>query len=180
MNYKLILVIVCCLILSCSESQRIEQTVIIVKVPPIYDDQLSQEENFWRFQHFLFPQIEIPNPISKGLPNDDSLLFVSLEETGKLKLNSEEEGEISDTSHLEKRLRMVFQEREMNGVYEPGNWKVVKAVGIGAANSTRYGDLMKLIDTVKQSGADPIVLLFENDARPKLIINLSTNTKLKE
>ena len=180
MNYKLVIIILCCLLLSCSETQQTEQNIIIVKVPPFYNEKLSQEENFWRFQKFLFPQIEIPNPIPKGLPNDNSLLFVLMDEKGKLTLNSQDAGNVSETRFLTDRLSALFQESEKAGAYEPGNWKIVKAVGIKTAHSIKYGDFIKVVDAVKQSGADPIVLLFDDDARPKFKTNLLTNTEIKE
>ena len=166
--------------MSCSQNQQTKQRVIIVKVPPFYDKNLTEEENYWHFRHFLFPQEEIPNPIPEGLPNDSSLLFVLMDENGKLTLNSQDEGNVSETKFLTERLVATFQEREKNGVYEPGNWKIVKAVGIKTAHSISYGDFVKVVDAVKQSGAEPIVLLFDDDARPKFKTNLSTNTEIKE
>ena len=172
MNHKFILIIFCCLLLSCSENQQTEQNIIIVKVPPIYDENLSREANYYRFQHFLFPQLEIPNPIPKGLPNDDSVLFVSVNEDGKIELNSQKIGSISKTDSLTLRLAEIFLEREKNGMYEPGNWKIVKAVGIKTAHSIKYSDFIKVVKAVKHSGAEPIVLLFNDDTKPKAKIVL--------
>lgn len=99
--YKLpLLLIVYCLFTNCSNEKPSEQNVIVVKVPPFYNKNLSQVENYWRFQHFLFPQGEIPNPISGGLPNDNSLLSVSVKENGELKLNSKNMGTVSETRLL--------------------------------------------------------------------------------
>lgn len=166
-----LIVAVCCLFIDCSGEKPSEESVIVVKVPPFYDDKLSRQENFWRFQHFLFPQKEIPNPIPKGLPNDDSILFVSINEDGKIKLNSEDEGDVSETEVLRERLTAIFQGREKDGVYETGTRNVVKAVGVQTAPSIKYGDFIKVVDAVKQSGAEPTVLLFDDDARPKLTID---------
>ncbi|MGI8668374.1 MAG: ExbD/TolR family protein [Aridibacter sp.] len=180
MNYKIVLsIILCCLFVSCSKTPQTEQTVIFVKIPPIYNDKLSQEENYYRFRHFLFPQEETPNPIPEGLPNDDSLLFVSIDKNGKIKLNSENTGDVSEIRFLQERLTKLFQERKEAGVYETHNWKVVKAVGIKADSSIKYSDFMKVLEAVKQSGAEPIVLLFENDARPKAKFDLSTGEEIK-
>jgi hypothetical protein len=33
--------------------------------------------------------------------------------------------------------------------------------------SIKYSEIFKFLEAVKQSGADPIVLLFDNDARPQ-------------
>lgn len=167
MSGKFILIIFCFLLLSCSKNQQIEQNIIIVKVPPFYDEKLSREENYYRFQHLLFPQSEIPNPIPKGLPYDSSLIVVSVDEKGKFKFNgSEILGSVSDTHYLKWHLADIFLQREKRGVYEPRNWKIVKAVGIKTAHSVKYGDFMKVVNTIKESGADPIVLLFDDDARP--------------
>lgn len=160
------------MLLNCSKNQQMEQNIIIVKVPPIYDEKLSREENYYRFQHFLFPQLEIPNPIPKGLPNDDSVLFISVDENGKIELNSQKMGSVSKTDSLTLRLAEIFWEREKNGMYEPGNWKVVKAVGIKTAHSINYGNFIEVIDAVKRSGAEPIVLLFNDDTKPKVKIVL--------
>ncbi len=154
--------------MSCSQGRLVEQNVIIVKIPPIYDKNLTEEENYWRFRHFLFPQEEIPNPVPKGLPNDDSLLYVSLDENGRLKINSQGVGDVSETEFLTERLAVIFKERENNKVYESESQKIVKAVGIKAADSICYGDFVKVIEAVKQSGAEPIVLLFNNDSTLKV------------
>jgi hypothetical protein len=114
MNHKFVLIILCCLLLNCSKNQQTEQNIIIVKVPPIYDEKLSREENYYRFQHFLFPQLEIPSPIPKVLPNDDSVLFVTVDESGKLKLNLQETGNVLNTNPLTTRLAEIFlKERKM-------------------------------------------------------------------
>ncbi len=168
MNHKFILIIFCFLLLNCSKDQQTEQSIIIVKVPPFYNEKLSREENYWRFRHFLFPQVEIPSSLPTGLPYDRNLLFVSVDEGGEIKFNnSEDMGSVSDTDYLKSYLAEIFLQREKNGMYEPGNRKVYKAVGIETADSIKYGDFVKVVDAVKQSGADPIVLLFDDDAFPK-------------
>ena len=178
MNRKFLLIIIFCFLISCSAEKPVEQTVIIVKVPSVFDGKLSREEKFWRYQHFLFPQIKIPDPIPKGFPNDDSLFSISIDEGGIVKLNSYEIGSVSETTVLTERLTEFFQEREKRGVYEPESWKVVKAVGIYTAPSIKYGDFMKVVEAVKRSGADPIVLLFDNEF-PLEIINRPTYSKAK-
>ncbi|HQU84723.1 MAG TPA: biopolymer transporter ExbD [Pyrinomonadaceae bacterium] len=167
------------ILLSSCAKIPIEQTVIVVKVPPFYDKKYSQYGNFLRFQDFLFP----PKGISKdkihypdssdntGLPNDDSLLYVLVEANGKVKINNEPQGNVSDTQKLTERLKGVFEDREKYGVFEPHSEKIVKAIGIKTHNSVKYGDFFKVVEAVKQSGAEPIVLLFDDDARPKTIIS---------
>ncbi len=167
-NYKFILLIIfISLFISCSKTPQTEQTVIFVKVPPIYNDKLSREENFYRFTHFLYPQEEIPNPIPEGLPNYDGLLIVSIDKSKDLYINSLNVGNVSDTNQLKDKLTELFKERKEIGVYEPGNWKIAKAVGVKADPSIKYSDLIKVVEAIKQSGAEPIVLSFDNDALTK-------------
>lgn len=147
--------------LGCSKTQIEKEKYIIVKIPPAVDKSLSREENFWRFKHFLFPQEPIPNPIPEGLPNYDALLFVNLEKDGQIKLNSETNGNLESTGILTRRLNEIFRERKENNVFEVNSNKVVKAVGIQAPLSAKYGDVIKVISAVKESKAEPIVLLID-------------------
>lgn len=159
-----VLMITLCLLVNCSSVKPSEQTVIIVKISPFYNDKVSEEENFWRFNNSLFPQEKIPDPIPKGIPNYDAILTVLLEENGKIALNSMEHGNVSNTEKLQTALEIVFKEREKDGVYEPKSQRIVKAVGIFADKSVKYKDFFAVVEAVKKSGADPIVLRFEDDA----------------
>ncbi|MET0754261.1 MAG: biopolymer transporter ExbD [Pyrinomonadaceae bacterium] len=129
-----------------------------VKVPPPFEENLSDEERFWKFQKFLFPQTKIPNPTPQGLPNDDSLFIVSLEKDGNIKLNSEPNGSVKNLEIIKQRLKEIFDKRAEVGVFEPKIEKAVKAVSIKAPLSAKYGDVAKIVDALKESGADPIVL----------------------
>jgi biopolymer transport protein ExbD len=117
----------------------------------------SDEEFYWRSQKSLFPKIEIPNP--KILPNDDSFLIVSVGNNEKLKLNSETQ---KDIESLKDRLKEIFRSREEYGVFEPNSNKIVKTVVIKSSLSTKYGDVVKVIDAVKESGAEPIILQIDD------------------
>ena len=177
-NFALILFL--SLLLSCAKAPT-EQSVIVVKVPPFYDKKYSDFGNYLRFQDFLFPpkdiskdKIHYPDSSDKTvLPNDYGMAYQVSVKNGKVLLNSEVQGNISDTERLIERLHGIFQHNEENGVYEPNNRKIYKAVGIKTDNSVKYGDFFKVVEAVKQSGADPIVLLFDDDARPKFAINLN-------
>ena len=57
------------------QAEKTEQKIIFVKVPPPFAEKLSNEERYWRFRKFLFPQTEIPKKIPKSIPNDDSLFW---------------------------------------------------------------------------------------------------------
>lgn len=144
---------------SFSPEKEVPMHVFYVKVPPYFDEKTSDEERFWRIQKLIFPQTEIPNPIPEGLPNFCGFLYVSLEQDGKIKLNSQTIGaEISNLTPLTEDLAEIFRQREENGVYEENSDKVVKVVIVKVPLSTKYGDFMKIIDAVKASGAEPIAL----------------------
>lgn len=154
-----------------TENEKTEEKIIIVKVPPFYDKKLSYVENYWKFNDFLFPEETLQknrpkNKIqtSRGLPNDDSLLHISTDGQGNIKLNMIEQGNISDTRQLQITLEKLFEERKEMGVYEPGSQKIVKAVGIRAENSVKYAGFFKLVEAAEQSGAEPIILRFDDDA----------------
>lgn len=131
----------------------------IVKIPLNRKENETDEEFYWRSQKSLFPQIEIPNPIPKSLPNDDSFIIVSIKNNGKLKINSEPQ---KDIESLKERLKEVFRGREENGVFEPNSNKIVKTVVIKSNLSTKYGEVVKVIDAVKKSGAEPIILQIDD------------------
>jgi biopolymer transport protein ExbD len=146
----------CFCFVNCSpKKETIEQKVVFVKIPPSRDEKLSREERFWQFQKFLFPQINVPQPAPPWIPQDDSLLWVKLEENGSLKINTEKQ---ADLDALQKKLTEVFETRTRNGVFEGDNDRILKAVLIIAPDSARYGAVFDLAERVQKSGADPIVL----------------------
>ncbi len=138
------------------------QTRFLVKVPLPVDKNLSSEEQFWRNKSSLFPQTEIPRPIPKGLPNDDTFLVVLLEKTGKIKINSEKTAEITNTKQLTDKLGVIFAYRKEMGVFEENSREPVRAVIVKSPRSEKYGNVVKVIDAVKESGADPIVLQIDD------------------
>ncbi len=160
----LLIMLLCLFSINCYKAEK-PKKVFIVKVPPFYNDNVSEEENFYRYKKFLFPNTKTPSPIPKGLPNDDSLLFISINKNNKIQLNNES---VESASELKNRLIEIFQVRKENKVYVENSKKIVKAVGIKAEESIKYGDFIKVVEAIYESDAEPIVLLFENDARPKL------------
>jgi len=88
-----------------------------------------------------------PNPLT---------LVAILERDGKLMLNREDMGTISDTKKLENMLVEVFKEREYNGVFREGTNEVEKTVFLKISKSSKYGDFIKLVEAVKGAGTQPI------------------------
>jgi biopolymer transport protein ExbD len=90
-------------------------------------------------------------------PNPNVLL-VETDENRIIKLNWENLGSIDDTSLLEKRLRDVFQYRCENEIFNRDFTQIEKTVFIQPNESTRYGDLVKLIEALNKAGANPVYL----------------------
>jgi biopolymer transport protein ExbD len=134
--------------------------VFLVKIPPFIDKNSSDELVY----QSLIDYGILARPLSEmrrrniPLPNVCGHLFVSLENDGKIMLNMEENGSLENTSFLKHRLETIFRERAENRVYETGNDKIVKAVIIKIPLSRKYNDVVKLIETAKESGAEPIIL----------------------
>ena len=98
-----------------------------------------------------------PNPLT---------LVVFISPDGKLKLNTEEMGSISDTSQLSTRLVEVFKGRIGKGYKAgmetrsdlPEEERIEKTVFIKAPRAIPYGTGVKVIDAIKGAGASPVGL----------------------
>ncbi len=144
------------------EEPRFHQTRFLVKIPPPVSADSSEAEKFWRFQKFLFPQEDIPDSFPKAIPNFCGLFIISLEKDGYIKINREIHASLSDIEPLTNKLREIFRYREETGVLDAKTHKPIKAVMLKAPRSAKYGDIIKIIDALKQSGADPIVLQIDD------------------
>lgn len=91
-----------------------------------------------------------PNPLT---------LVVSIENaTKKVSLNKNDAGDVDDTVSLTNQLTQIFKEREANGVFRENTNQVEKTVFIKAPKNLNYGSVVKVIDAVKQAGAEPVGL----------------------
>jgi hypothetical protein len=143
---------------SAGEEYLFHQTRFLVRVPPPVYKNASTAERFWQFQKFLFPEEDIPDPIPEGIPNFCGLFIISLEKDKSIKINRETYGSLSDLEPLQEKLREIFGYRERNGIIDQKSRQPIKAVMIKAPLSAKYGEVAKIVDALKESGADPIVL----------------------
>lgn len=100
-------------------------------------------------------------------PHPDSLI-VKINPDASLELNHEKDlGTISDSQKLHARLSKVFQKRVENRAYVEGMElrndlpefeKIQKTVFIKAPRKLSYGEVIKVVDSVKLAGAKPISL----------------------
>lgn len=111
--------------------------------------------------------------LSKLKPNPLTLV-VSISRDLKLDLNRLPMGEAADTAKLTQMLTQVFQTRKEQRAYKPGmetrtdlpeDERVEKTIVVKAPRSTRYGDVVRLIDAIKGAGANPIVLQIDDLAQ---------------
>jgi biopolymer transport protein ExbD len=108
-----------------------------------------------------------PKDLTNVEPNILSLV-VTLDNDMSLALNNEKDlGSVNDSDKLVAKLRETFQSRKENRVYSDQNAarndlsedeKTEKTVFIKAPKSISYGNVTKVIDAVKMSGAQPISL----------------------
>ena len=148
-----------------------ETEVITVRVPPFQDPNHTSGENQCVFSSFLFPpkglQSDEISCSGAAAVNDDSLLYLTVEPDGTFRLNGQSEvngesvGGINREGLLIKTLASLFSEREKNGVFEPESDRIVRAVGVRIPNDQKYSEVISILRSVKESGADPIVLLLD-------------------
>ncbi len=106
-------------------------------------------------------EVKLPAPTdeSDALPKlrpNPLMLVAMLESNGKLSLNREDLGLISDTKKLENMLVKIFKDREAMGVFREGTNEVEKTVFLKVSKSNKYGDFIRLVEAVKGAGASPI------------------------
>ena len=113
----------------------------------------------------------IPNNAAHIDP-DPLTLVVTIEPDRTLKLNNVSGlGTVDDLSPLSSKLRGVFEERVRNRAYRfemiarqdlPESQRIQKTVFIKAPRSIPYGEVARVLDGLKGTGADPIGLQLDD------------------
>jgi biopolymer transport protein ExbD len=111
-------------------------------------------------------------PDDRVLPPDIRTLVVSIDIDRSLKLNGlTDMGTVDDMSNLNQKLVSLFEERLKNHVYRdnmatrsdlPDKERIEKTVFIKAPRSLSYGEIARVIDGLKGSGAEPIGLQLDS------------------
>lgn len=111
-------------------------------------------------------------PEQTNLPPDPHTLVVIVNPDRSLMLNQETGlGTIEDASKLSKRLVEVFAKRLATHAYSPEGAvatnlpefdRIQRSVFIRAPKSMPYGDIMRVIDSMKGAGATPIGLQIDD------------------
>ena len=119
-----------------------------------------------RFQADIPTQRDPNEDLSQLKPNPLTLV-VSIAPDLSIKLNADSIGSVNDTAPLAQRLLLVFQQRKEQRAYKIGmetrsdlkeEDRIEKTVFVKAPRSLRYGDVVKVIDAIKGSGANPVGL----------------------
>jgi biopolymer transport protein ExbD len=106
------------------------------------------------------------------IPPDPLTLVVTIEPDRTLKLNQVPDmGTVDDLSKLNLKLISIFEERRRNRAFRPEmisrtdlpeTQRVQKTVFIKAPRSISYGEVARVLDGLKGSGADPIGLQLDD------------------
>ncbi len=95
-----------------------------------------------------------PNPLT---------LVVAIDRNNRtLLLNNEPVGNVDEPDALINALKNIFQQREQNDVRREGTNEIEKTLFIKSPTSIKYGDVAKVIDAVKEAGAQPIGLQIDD------------------
>ena len=99
-----------------------------------------------------------PDDQTIAKPNPLSLVVAINKADKKITLNNEPIGDVTNTADLTSRLTTIFKDREAQGAFREGTNEVEKTLFIKSPRSIRYGEVVRVIDAVKQAGAQPIGL----------------------
>lgn len=117
---------------------------------------------------------KLPSPPDnrQDLKPNDHTLVVTIEPDRTLKLNSEVDlGSVDNPSKLTTRLVAVFDQRTRNRAYRPDminrvdlpdDVRIEKTVFIKAPRSLSYGEVARVMDGLKGTGASPIGLQLDD------------------
>ena len=120
-----------------------------------------------RPHRFLAKVPSIPHNDPQIRPNINTLVVtIQLDRTLKLN-NLSDMGTVDDLSPLSAKLRTIFEERTQLRAYRydmlarldvPERERIEKTVFIKAPRSMPYGEVMRVLDGLKATGADPVGL----------------------
>ncbi len=100
-------------------------------------------------------------PLTDVKPNPYTLV-VAIDKDFSVSLNNEPLGKTTDTKALEDRLTNIFKQRENERVVREGTNETETTVFIKSPKSVKYGEVVKVIDATKLSGAQPIGLQIDD------------------
>jgi biopolymer transport protein ExbD len=103
-----------------------------------------------------------PDDQTIAKPNPLTLVVAINKADKKITLNNDPVGDVTNTAELTSRLTTIFKDREAQGAFREGTNEVEKTLFIKSPRSVKYGEVVRVIDAVKQSGAQPIGLQIDD------------------
>ncbi|MBS1796816.1 MAG: biopolymer transporter ExbD [Acidobacteria bacterium] len=113
---------------------------------------------------------EKPDPAATPPKPNPNTLIAFLKPDGKLALNQDGMGTISDPGKLTAKLAEIFKYRENNGIFREGTNEIEKTVFLKPAGECKYGDFVKLVEAVRTAGAEPIGIQFDDLPEVKVVL----------
>jgi biopolymer transport protein ExbD len=104
---------------------------------------------------------------SEELRPDPIFLLTAVDEAGKIHLNNEPQGSLSNMASLDQRLKEVFKAREDNGVMRENTHDIEKTVWLSLPAGSKVTDLIKIATAVKMAGSDRIGLWVDDLTLPE-------------
>jgi biopolymer transport protein ExbD len=95
-------------------------------------------------------------------PNPLTLVVAINQATRQITLNNAPAGTVDEPEALTNQLLEIFKQREQNDVRSEVTNQIEKTIFIKSPTSVKYGDVVKVIDAVKLSGAQPIGLQIDD------------------
>lgn len=151
--------------------QESPETVFHLKIPPIFNNNQSNVDIRQDWLDYGFVTVPLSEIKERELWTNPYIpvFIVSVENDGRLKFTDdylrkvlaykeEDVGTLDNTEVFSANLKAIFRDRTRSHITEENSSKIVKKVMIRASRSTKYSDVIKLIDVVKESGATPIIL----------------------
>lgn len=140
---------------------RIIRNADVEKVGLVVEKKLERPDSGRYCFHLTLETGGRPGPLKVTKPNPLTLV-VALDTALRTTINNEPFGNVSDTLPIVSKLSDIFKQRESNGAFREGTNEIEKTVWIKAPEGVGYGDVVKLIDAVKMSGASPIAVLLDD------------------
>lgn len=103
-----------------------------------------------------------PDDQTIAKPNPLTLVVAINKADKKITLNNDPIGDVTNTAELTSRLTAIFKDREAQGAFREGTNEVEKTLFIKSPRSIKYGEVVRVIDAIKQSGAQPIGLQIDD------------------
>jgi biopolymer transport protein ExbD len=119
----------------------------------------------------IIAKVPVKPDTTVQLPPWNGMLVVSINQDRSLTLNGlSDMGSVADTGKLSEALVRLFEQRRVNHFYRqemagrvdvPEELRIEKTVYIKAPRSVLYGEVARVIDGVKGSGASPLGMVID-------------------